>query len=79
MGTDLAPITSEADRLAIEAVTTNSWHWVGVRRRSSGSSIWDRTGSNYVTNSYHRWGDDEPNNSGGEECVHIKGSDKWND
>jgi hypothetical protein len=50
-----------------------------VRRRSSGSSNWDFTGSNYVTNSHHRWGDGEPNDSGGEACLQIKGTSKWND
>ncbi|XP_059842837.1 C-type lectin-like [Hypanus sabinus] len=81
---NLATVTSDEHNAFISRVISavnsgNPWAWIGL------NDIWqegDFTWSDGTCYNYRKWGPNEPNNHGNEDCTHIhffSGSEKWND
>ena len=76
-GYDLAKIYSAAENAALTDKLTGQ-HWIGLRDKyHEGQYEW----LNSDIASYTNWGAGEPNNvaTGGEDCVEILESGRWND
>jgi len=87
----LANITSQLENDFINALAPgNAWiggsdqtvegEWRWVSGPEAGQQFWQgAAGGSTVAGSYARWGGGEPNNSGNEDFVHMRGDGFWND
>ena len=74
-GYDLATISSSEENTLVQNITTGTDCWIGLNDIvNEGTFLWPDGSSP----TYTEWGSGEPNNLGGEDCVHIIGTD-WND
>eukprot|EP00937_MAST-01D_sp_MAST-1D-sp2_P005276 g5276.t1 len=73
-GGDIASVKSRSDLDAIQDLYKGSL-WIGIEDQNHEGTWRNADGSS----PYLRWGAGEPNNSGNEDCVHLRGDYYYND
>eukprot|EP00105_Crassostrea_gigas_P043771 XP_019927919.1 PREDICTED: perlucin-like protein [Crassostrea gigas] len=78
LGANLVTINNAGTQTFIENLCPDGIYWIGLNDISNeGTFLWVATSTQV---SYSNWNPGEPNDSGGEDCVHLlESTHKWND
>jgi len=73
----VAVVTDDVQNKLVQSIFPDKGVWLGITD-SAHEGHWHWV-NNDISNTYIKWGPDEPNNMGGEDCVHLRGDGTWND